>query len=128
MQRSDFNYYLPAELIAQQPLTERAASRLLLLDANADRLLDGQFRDVFDLLQPGDLLVFNDTQVIPARLFGVKASGGKIEVMIERVLDLHNALAQVRASKSPKPGSRLILDGGVEVEVTGRQEIGRAHV
>jgi len=122
MQRTDFDYFLPPELIAQQPLPERGASRLLLLDAAADRLEDGQFSDLFDQLLPGDLLVFNDTRVIPARLFGAKASGGKVEVMVERVVDQHNALAHVRASKSPKPGSRLLLDGGVEVEVTGRQD------
>jgi len=121
MQRSDFNYHLPAEQIAQQPLPERADSRLLLLDAASNRLLDGQFRDLLDLLQPGDLLVFNNTRVIPARLFGHKASGGKVEVMIERVLGQHQVLAHVRASKSPQPGGRLILDGGVEIEVNGRQ-------
>lgn len=122
MLRTDFDYDLPPELIAQQPLPERAASRLLLLDAAADRLEDGRFSQLLDQLLPGDLLVFNDTRVIPARLFGAKATGGKVEVMIERVLDQHNALAHVRASKSPKPGSRLVLDGGVEVEVTGRQD------
>ncbi len=122
MLRTDFDYYLPPELIAQQPLPERAASRMLLLDAATDRLEDGRFSDLLDQLQAGDLLVFNNTRVIPARLFGVKASGGKVEVMIERVVDKHNALAHVRASKSPKPGSHLLLDGGVEVEVTGRQD------
>lgn len=122
MLRADFDYFLPPELIAQQPLAERAASRLLLLDATAERLEDGRFCDLLDHLQAGDLLVFNDTRVIPARLFGAKASGGKVEVMIERVLDDHRALVHVRASKSPKPGSRLRLDGGVEVEVTGRRD------
>ncbi len=122
MLRTDFDYHLPPELIAQQPLPERGASRLLLLDAAADRLEDGRFCDLLDQLLLGDLLVFNDTRVIPARLFGTKASGGKVEVMIERVVDQHNAVAHVRASKSPKPGSQLILDGGVEVEVTGRQD------
>lgn len=120
MQRTDFDYHLPEELIAQQPLAERSASRMLLLDAETDRLQDRMFTDIGDYLRAGDLLVFNDTRVIPARLFGSKASGGKVEVMIERVLDAHNALAHVRASKSPKPGARLHLDGGVEVEVTGR--------
>ncbi len=125
MQRSDFNYQLPPQLIAQQPLARRCDSRLLLADGGGDVLADRRFADIVELLQPGDLLVFNDTRVIPARLFGCKASGGKVEVMIERVLDPHHALAHVRASKSPKVGSRLQLDGplnnGVEVEVLGRE-------
>ena len=120
MQRTDFNYSLPEELIAQQPLPQRSGSRLLVLDAETDSLEDGMFGDILNHLQPGDLLVFNDTRVIPARLFGHKVTGGRVEVMIERVLDEHNALAHVRASKSPKPGSRLRLAGGVDVEVTGR--------
>ena len=121
MQRSDFDYQLPPHLIAQQPLAQRCASRLLLLDGAHDTLADRHFVDIVELLQPGDLLVFNDTRVIPARLFGSKASGGKVEVMIERVLDAHHALAHVRASKSPKPGSHIHLDGGVGVEVLGRE-------
>lgn len=120
MQRSDFDYHLPETLIAQKPLAQRTSSRLLVLDAASESLEDKMFSDILDYLRPGDLLVFNDTRVIPARLFGSKVTGGKVEVMIERVLDEHNALAHVRASKSPKPGSRLNLDGGVEVEVTGR--------
>jgi len=122
MLRSEFHYHLPEQLIAQQPLAQRSASRMLLLDAQQGRLEDHLFREIGDYLQPGDLLVFNDTRVIPARLFGHKASGGKVEVMVERVVDSHNAWAHVRASKSPKPGSRLLLDGGVEVEVTGRDD------
>ena len=125
MQRSDFDYQLPPHLIAQQPLAQRCGSRLLLLDGARDTFADCAFGDIVELLQPSDLLVFNDTRVIPARLFGSKASGGKVEVMIERVLDAHHALAHVRASKSPKPGGRLHLDGplnnGVEVEVLGRE-------
>lgn len=121
MKRSDFDYPLPPHLIAQQPLPQRGGSRLLLLDGVRDTLEDRRFADIVELLQPGDLLVFNDTRVIPARLFGSKASGGKVEVMIERVQDAHHALAHVRASKSPKPGSRIHLDGGVEVEVLGRE-------
>lgn len=122
MQRSDFDYHLPPHLIAQQPLAQRCGSRLLLLDGRSDTLEDRAFADIVELLQPGDLLVFNDTRVIPARLFGQKASGGKVEVMIERVLDEHHALAHVRASKSPKPGSRIHLDGGVVVEMLERVE------
>ncbi len=120
MQRSDFDYHLPPELIAQKPLPLRSGSRLLVLDGGNDSLDDGVFGDILNYLQAGDLLVFNDTRVIPARLFGSKATGGRVEVMIERVLDEHNALAHVRASKSPKPGSLLYLDGDVAVEVTGR--------
>lgn len=121
MQRSDFNYQLPPHLIAQQPLARRCDSRLLLVNSADAAMEDRTFADIVDLLQPGDLLVFNDTRVIPARLFGSKATGGKVEVMIERVLGPHHALAHVRASKSPKAGSHLELEGGVEVEVLGRE-------
>ncbi len=120
MQRKDFDYPLPEELIAQKPLEQRTGSRLLVVDGENDLIQDRSFTDVLEYLSPGDLLVFNDTRVIPARMFGAKASGGKVEVMIERVLDANNALAHVRASKSPKPGSFLNLDGDVKAEVTGR--------
>lgn len=118
MHRSDFHFDLPEELIAQYPLPERTASRLLTLEGGAveDRL----FTNLPDLLQAGDLLVFNNTRVIPARLFGQKETGGKIEVLVERVLDENRVLAHVRASKSPKPDSKLLLDGGIEVTVLGR--------
>ncbi len=86
MKKSDFHFELPTELIAQTPLAERSASRLLVLDAAAERCVDGQFRDLVQLLQPGDLLVLNDTRVIPARLYGRKSTGGEVEVLIERVL------------------------------------------
>ncbi len=105
MKRSDFHYRLPAELIAQRPLPQRSASRLLTLLDGA--LADRRFQDLAELLEAGDLLVFNDTRVIPARLLGRKASGGKIEVLIERVTGSHRVLAQVRASKSPRPGGQL---------------------
>ena len=121
MQRSDFDYVLPPHLIAQQPLPQRCGSRLLVLDGLGNTLEDRAFADIAELLQPGDLLVFNDTRVIPARLFGSKASGGKIEVMVERVLDNHHVLAHVRASKAPRAGGRLHLEGGVEAEVLGRE-------
>lgn len=122
MRRSDFDYHLPQHLIAQRPLPERGASRLLVLDSNSGALSDRHFIDIGDYLNAGDVLVFNDTKVIPARLFGQKASGGKVEILVERVLNEHQVLAHVRASKSPKPGGRLILDGDVEVEVLGRKD------
>jgi len=121
MRRRDFYFELPEELIAQQPLPQRSASRLLALDGDSGRLWDLQFNDLPDLLRPGDLLVFNDTRVIPARLYGHKVSGGKIEILIERLLDEYRALAHVRASKSPRVGARLVLAGGVLVTVLGRQ-------
>lgn len=121
MRRSDFHFDLPDELIAQYPAAERTASRLLCLDGNSGALADRRFRDLPQLLRAGDLLVFNDTRVIPARLFGHKETGGKVEVLVERVLDEHRVLAHVRASKSPKPGSCLTLEGGVNAEMLGRQ-------
>lgn len=120
MRRSDFHFDLPSELIAQHPLPERTASRLLTLLAGVgeeDRL----FPDIVGLLQPGDLLVMNNTRVIPARLFGHKATGGKVEVLVERVLDERRVLAHVRASKSPKPGMGLMLEGEVSASVEGRE-------
>lgn len=114
----DFDFPLPPELIAQHPARERAASRLLHLDGNA--LHDRQFTDLPQLVRPGDLLVFNDTRVIKARLFGQKESGGQIEVMIERVVDRQHAVAQIRASKSPKPGSRIVLESSFALTVKGR--------
>lgn len=120
MQLSDFHYDLPPELIAFAPLAERTASRLLKVDGVTGTYEDGVFTDVLDLLQPGDLLVFNNTRVIPARLHGQKMSGGKVEVLVERIVDTHAVLAHVRASKAPKPGTRLLLENVVEAEVTGR--------
>ncbi|MGQ5489518.1 tRNA preQ1(34) S-adenosylmethionine ribosyltransferase-isomerase QueA [Thauera sp. AutoDN2] len=120
---NDFDYALPTELIAQEPLPERSASRLLVVNPHtgaAPALSDANFGELADLIHPGDLLVFNDTRVIHARLHGVKDSGGQIEVLIERAIGPHEALAQVRASKSPKTGSRLRLADAFEVEVLGR--------
>ncbi len=122
MKKSDFFYDLPQRLIAQSPLPERAASRLLRLEGGSGAVEDLLFADLPKLLKPGDLLVFNDTRVIPARLFGRKASGGKIEMLVERLLDVRRALAHVRASKSPKPGTELLLDGGHSLFVTGRED------
>ncbi|WP_043759867.1 tRNA preQ1(34) S-adenosylmethionine ribosyltransferase-isomerase QueA [Aeromonas taiwanensis] len=127
MQVSDFHFDLPDELIARYPMAERTASRLLQLDGQTGALRHGHFVDVLDQLNPGDLLVFNNTRVIPARMFGQKASGGKLEVLVERILDEHSVLAHVRSSKSPKPGTRLILDAGadgvpVEAEMCARHD------
>lgn len=121
MKTSDFDFELPPELIAQFPTQERSQSRLLRLDGVIGELADGQFADLPQFLKPGDLLVFNDTRVIKARLFGVKDSGGKLEVLVERVLDEHHALAHIRASHAPKPGSGLLLAGEVAATVEERQ-------
>lgn len=119
MQISDFDYALPDELIARYPAAERRASRLLEVGAG---LVDRQFGDLPDLLGAGDLLVFNDTRVIPARLTAVKDTGGRAEILVERIESECRALAQVRASKSPKTGSRLHLTSGDEVVVAGRKD------
>ncbi len=115
---SDFDFDLPPERIAQTPLPDRSASRLLLLDGDA--IADRRFSDIVDLLAPGDLLVMNDTRVLKARFFGVKETGGNVEVLVERVLDERTVLAQVRASKSPKPGNRIRLADAFDV-VTGER-------
>jgi S-adenosylmethionine:tRNA ribosyltransferase-isomerase len=122
MKLSDFSYDLPSELIAQYPLPERADSRLLVLDGAAGEYGDRRFRDLPDLLRPGDLLVFNDTRVVPARLYGRKATGGKVEVLIERLDSPHSALAHIRAGKAPKKDGVLILGQDREVRVAGREE------
>jgi S-adenosylmethionine:tRNA ribosyltransferase-isomerase len=117
----DFDFELPAELIAQQPATERTAARLL--DGRCAPPIDRVFRELPALLQPGDLLVFNDTRVIKARLYGVKASGGAVEALVERVLPAGNEVwAQLRASKSPKPGARVRFADAFDAEVLGRCE------
>ncbi len=110
---SDFDFELPPERIAQVPLPDRSASRLLQLDG--DRITDRRFADIVDQLQPGDLLVMNNTRVLKARFFGVKETGGQVEVLVERVLDNRTVLAQVRASKSPKPGNRIRLADAFDV-------------
>ena len=122
MKKSDFRYDLPPELIAQAPLPERSASRLLVVPAldHEPRFEDRVFSDLPGLLAPGDLLVFNDTRVIPARLFGQKATGGRVEILIERLLGGNEARAQLGVSKSPKAGARIALDAGGEAEVLGR--------
>jgi S-adenosylmethionine:tRNA ribosyltransferase-isomerase len=109
MQVSDFHFDLPEELIARYPMEERTASRLLHLNGNSGELSDKHFKDILELVNPGDLLVFNNTRVIPARMFGRKQSGGKLEVLVERMLDDKRILAHVRCSKPPKPGTELFL-------------------
>ncbi|HET8898671.1 MAG TPA: tRNA preQ1(34) S-adenosylmethionine ribosyltransferase-isomerase QueA [Rhodanobacteraceae bacterium] len=121
MNKSDFDFDLPHELIAQAPLAERSASRLLVLDAPQRTWQDRQFVDLPGLLNPGDLLVFNDTRVIPARLHGHKESGGAVEILIERLTGTHTALAQLGVSKKPKPGGRIVLDDGSVLTVSGRE-------
>ena len=122
MKKSDFNYPLPDALIAQKPLAERDASRLLCMNRDTGQLADRQFSGFIDLIEKRDLLVFNDTKVIPARLFGKKQSGGKVEILIERILDENHAIAHVRASKSPKPGTLIELDKGYYCEARGRAD------
>ncbi|MFP4079759.1 MAG: tRNA preQ1(34) S-adenosylmethionine ribosyltransferase-isomerase QueA [Ectothiorhodospira sp.] len=122
MQVSDFSYELPTERIAQAPLAERSAARMLCLDGADGALADHHVRDLPGLLRPGDLLVFNDTRVIPARLRGRKvASGGRVEVLLERLEGPQRALAHVRASKAPGAGTRLWLEEAVEAVVEGRE-------
>ncbi|MBE7460401.1 MAG: tRNA preQ1(34) S-adenosylmethionine ribosyltransferase-isomerase QueA [Zoogloeaceae bacterium] len=116
---ADFDYDLPQELIAQFPLPERTASRLLVVDGA--KLEDRRFSDITQLLRAGDLLVFNDTRVLHARLHGIKDSGGRVEVLIERPIGRHEALAQIRASHAPWPGSRLVLEGTLEIRVVARE-------
>ena len=114
----DFDYHLPDDLIAQHPAADRTASRLLHVGADARR--DLRFSDLTSLVAPEDLLVFNDTKVIKARLFGRKESGGQVEIMVERIVDARHAVAQVRASKSPKADSRIIVEEAFTFRVTGR--------
>jgi S-adenosylmethionine:tRNA ribosyltransferase-isomerase len=122
MKKSDFNYFLPENLIAQVPLPQRAASRLLMLNRQTGAIQDGQFTDFIDLISPNDLLVLNNTKVIAARLFGEKSTGGKIEILIERVLNDKQALAHIRSSKSPKAGAIIALDKDYSCEVLGRED------
>lgn len=120
MKKSDFNYDLPPELIAQAPLPTRSASRLLQVPPAQAALEDRMIRDLPALLQPGDLLVFNDTRVIPARLFGHKQSGGRVELLVERLRPDNHARVQIGASKAPRPGTWITLDGGGRAEVLDR--------
>ncbi|WP_417553191.1 tRNA preQ1(34) S-adenosylmethionine ribosyltransferase-isomerase QueA [Marinomonas fungiae] len=124
MRVSDYRFELPEELIARYPMPERTASRLLKLDGPTGELSHHTFKDVLDFVEPGDLMVFNNTRVIPARLYGQKASGGKLELLVERLLSEHEILAHVRCSKSPKVGNRLEL-GTDRGACHGAEMIGR---
>ncbi len=121
MRIDEFDFHLPPELIAQHPVGERSASRLLHLDGVTGAISDRRFRDIVELVAPGDVMVFNNTRVIKARLTGRKKTGGRIEVLIERVLAGDRAFAQVRASHPPREGSKLVLADAVEATVLGRQ-------
>ncbi|CNL38027.1 tRNA preQ1(34) S-adenosylmethionine ribosyltransferase-isomerase QueA [Yersinia proxima] len=118
MRVADFSFELPESLIAHYPQPQRSGCRLLSLDGPTGTLTHGIFTDLLDKLVPGDLLVFNNTRVIPARLFGRKASGGKLEMLVERVLDDHRVLAHVKASKAPKPGTELLLGDDESIRAT----------
>ena len=121
MDRAAFHYDLPPELIAQTPLPERSASRLLVLDGATGAIADRRFADLVDWLEPGDLLVLNDTRVLPARLKGHKSSGGKVELLLERVLGERSGRFQLRASHSPKAGAEIALAGGAAARVVARE-------
>lgn len=122
MRASDFRFDLPPELIAQYPLESRRESRLLVLDGESGALEDRRFDELGRFLDAGDLLVMNDTRVIKARLAARKPTGGKVEILVERIVDAHRLLAHLRASRSPAVGTRLIVDGQVELRVCGRCE------
>jgi len=128
MEVSDFEFELPAHLIAKYPTPERTASRLMHLDATAGEITHYHFREIAELIKPEDLLVLNDTKVIPARLFGAKPTGGKVEILLERVLDEHNALVQIRSNKALKPGAEILIENSEDstdehrLTVTGRQD------
>ena len=120
MKRREFHYELPPERIAQQPLPRRSDSRLLRVHRAKGTLSDHVFRELPALLSPGDLLVFNDTRVLPARLIARKPTGGRVEILVERLLDEHRCLAQLRFSKPPRMGGRLVIEDGVELFIDAR--------
>ncbi len=122
MRRTDFFYDLPNELIAQHPAGQRGDSRMLCLDGDTGALADRNFSDLPDLLQPEDLLVFNNTQVMPARMYGHKVTGGKVEILLERILEPRRAMAHIRASKPPRPGGQIVIGDGHGVEVMDRSD------
>lgn len=122
MNVKDFDFELPEHLIAKYPMKNRVDSRLLCLDGKSGQVSDRQFKEIADFVEEGDLLVFNNTRVIPARLFGKKLTGGKVEIMLERVLEDNTALAHIKASKALKAGAKVSLEGNLSVEVLGRKE------
>lgn len=122
MRVADFSFELPEQLIARYPKAQRTASRLMVMDGNSGKIDDLTFVNIIDQLNAGDLLVFNNTRVIPARMFGQKKTGGKIEVLVERILDDKRFLAHVRSSKSPKPGTELLLEGKVNATMIARHD------
>ncbi|MGJ8526411.1 S-adenosylmethionine:tRNA ribosyltransferase-isomerase [Halomonadaceae bacterium LMG 33818] len=122
MQLSDFTFDLPDELIARYPSESRTDCRLLRVDGDSGALVDERFSNLLEELNNGDVMVFNDTRVVPARMFGHKASGGRVEMLLERPLDEHRALAHIRSSKAPKPGTELIFEGDTHVTVEGRED------
>lgn len=122
MKLSDFHFKLPERLIAKHPTEQRTASRLLHLNGNGGEVVHRQFMDIVSLLDANDLLIFNNTRVIPARLFAQKETGGKVEILIERVIDEHSAYVHMRSSKSPKTGAIVTAEGGLKIEVLGRQD------
>lgn len=122
MKRSDFHFELPDELVARYPLAERAASRLLCLDGADGRVSHRMFAELPDLLAPDDLLVFNDTRVIPARVFGWKESGGRLEMLVERVVGTHEALVHLKVSRTPAEGAGIIFEGNYSATVQAREE------
>jgi len=122
MRRQDFYYDLPDALIARAPAAQRRGSRLLCLEGPTGDVVHRQFPDLLELVNPGDLMVFNDTRVIPARIFGQKESGGQVEILVERVLGTHRVLAHTRASKAPKPGSAVILQDGTRLKMVARHD------
>lgn len=121
MRKSDFDYTLPTELIAQCPLAERGASRLLVLDPAQPAPIDSEFKALPQWLRAGDLLVLNDTRVLPARLFGRKSSGGAVELLLERLIDAHNGWFHLRVSKKPAPGASIEVEGGLRLRVITRE-------
>ena len=122
MKREFFNYNLPVSLIAHEPAPERRDSRMMVLDPKSKVFKHQTFSDIISLVKPGDLMVFNDTKVMPARMFGKKDTGGKIELLVERLLGKQKVLAHLRASKSPKVGSKIIFEGSIEAVVEERKE------
>ena len=118
----DFDYLLPEALIAQYPLPERTASRLMIIDREQEQLAHQVFTEIVNYIEPNDLLIINDTRVIPARLFGVKETGGKLECLIERVVSAREALAHIRCSKSPKAGTRICLEQALWATVVKRED------